>query len=67
MARRVREAVARSGLTKAAFARRIGTSPSRLSTYLAGTVTPSAALAVRMERMADHAGGGPGGDATAPG
>lgn len=38
----------RSGLTRAQFASRIGTSASRLSTYLSGTVTPSAALLHRM-------------------
>src|SRR5262245_25195834 len=43
--------VARSGLTRTEFASRIGTSASRLSTYLAGTVTPSAALLVRMRRV----------------
>ncbi len=55
-AARVRTCIARSGLTAAAFAREIGTSASRLSTYARGTVTPSAALLVRMERLA----GGPG-------
>lgn len=49
--------VARAGLTRAEFARRIGTSASRLSTYLAGTVTPSAALLVRMRAAADRAAG----------
>lgn len=43
--------VERSGLTQAAFAERIGTSASRLSTYLSGKVTPSAALMVRMRRV----------------
>ena len=41
-AARVRTCIARSGLTAAAFAREIGTSASRLSTYARGTVTPSA-------------------------
>lgn len=41
-----------SGLTREEFARSIGTSPSRLSTYLTGKVTPSAALLVRMRRLA---------------
>jgi transcriptional regulator with XRE-family HTH domain len=40
--------VERSGLSRADFASRIGTSPSRLSTYATGRVTPSAALMVRM-------------------
>jgi len=50
VAARVREAVARSGLTNARFAEDIGTSASRLSTYLNGKVTPSAAMLVRIER-----------------
>jgi hypothetical protein len=37
-----------SGLSRAEFASRIGTSASRLSTYVNGRVTPSAALVVRM-------------------
>lgn len=40
-----------SGLTRAEFASRIGTSASRLSTYATGKVTPSAALLVRMRRL----------------
>ena len=41
-----------SGLSRQAFASRIGTSTSRLSTYLTGKVTPSAALVVRMRLSA---------------
>ena len=41
-----------SGLTSAGFAARIGTSASRLSTYRRGTVTPSAAILLRMRRLA---------------
>jgi hypothetical protein len=52
VAGRVRDAVGASGLTKADFAKRIGTSASRLSTYLTGQVTPSAAMLVRIERTA---------------
>ncbi len=52
VATRVRKAVAESGLSNAEFARLVGTSPSRLSTYLGGKVTPSAAMLVRIERMA---------------
>ncbi len=47
----IRAMVERSGLTQAAFAERIGTSASRLSTYLSEKVTPSAALMVRMRRV----------------
>lgn len=53
-ATRVRAAVARSGLTKARFAELVGTSASRLSTYLSGTVTPSAAMLMRIERAASE-------------
>ena len=53
-AARVRAAVERSGLTKAEFAASVGTSASRLSTYLSGKVVPSAALLVRIERTADR-------------
>ncbi|MDQ2883501.1 MAG: XRE family transcriptional regulator [Actinomycetota bacterium] len=41
-----------SGLARVDFASAIGTSVSRLSTYLSGKVTPSAALLVRMRRVA---------------
>lgn len=51
VASEIADLVARSGLRKADFARRIGTSASRMSTYLAGTVTPSAALVVRMRNV----------------
>lgn len=51
-AARVRKAVDHSGLTKAEFAQLVGTSASRLSTYLNGKVTPSAAMLIRIERTA---------------
>ena len=60
VAARVREAVDRSGLTNREFARLVGTSGPRLSTYLSGRVTPSAALLLRIERAAtntQHASG----------
>ena len=47
--RRLAALVAGSGFTAAEFAARLGTSPSRLSTYLSGKVIPSAALLVRAE------------------
>ena len=53
VAERVRAAVSRAGVTKAEFAASVGTSASRLSTYLSGKVMPSAALLVRIERTAD--------------
>jgi DNA-binding transcriptional regulator YiaG len=40
------------GLSRSEFASRIGTSASRLSTYVSGKVTPSAALLLRMQRLA---------------
>ncbi len=49
VALRVREAIARSGLTAAEFAKNIGTSASRLSTYASGQVVPSASMLVRVE------------------
>lgn len=49
---RVRAAVERAGTTQAEFAASVGTSASRLSTYLNGKVTPSAALLIRIERTA---------------
>ena len=55
VASEVRQLVARSGLSTQDFAERIGTSRSRLSTYMSGKVVPSAALIIRMRRAADHA------------
>ncbi len=52
VAARVRNAVNRSGLTNRDFASQVGTSASRLSTYLSGKVTPSAAMLLRIERLA---------------
>ena len=53
VATEIREAVERSGLSQAGFASRIGTSASRLSTYMSGKVTPSATLMLRIRRIAD--------------
>ena len=53
VAARVRAAVDRAGMTGAEFAASVGTSASRLSTYLNGKVTPSAALLMRIERTAE--------------
>lgn len=49
VATRVRQAIAKSGMSQVAFARTVGTSASRLSTYAAGRVVPSAAMLVRIE------------------
>lgn len=61
VAARVRRSIERSGLTGAEFARAIGTSASRLSTYATGRVVPSAAMLVRIEGSAGSArsAGGP--------
>lgn len=50
----IRAAVEQSGFSQAEFAARIGTSPSRLSTYATGKVTPSATLMLRISRVADQ-------------
>lgn len=55
VASEVRDLVGRSRLSKQDFADRIGTSRSRLSTYMSGKVVPSATLMVRMRRVALHA------------
>lgn len=49
--RRLSALVDESSLTAAQFAQRLGTSASRMSTYLTGKVTPSAALLVRAESV----------------
>lgn len=51
VARTVNDLIRDSGLTQSAFAERVGTSASRLSTYRSCRVMPSAALVVRMQRM----------------
>lgn len=51
----IRDLVARSGLSTQDFALRLGTSRPRLSTYMSGKVTPSAALMLRIRSVAVHA------------
>lgn len=51
VAGRVRDMVDRSGLAAGEFASCVGTSASRLSTYMSGKVCPSAAMMLRMERV----------------
>jgi DNA-binding transcriptional regulator YiaG len=51
----VTQIVRASGLSKSEFASRIGTSASRLSTYLSGSVTPSASLLLRMRTVSQRA------------
>lgn len=48
----IRRLVAISGLTQRDFAAYVGTSASRLSTYVSGKVTPSAAMLLRIRRAA---------------
>jgi transcriptional regulator with XRE-family HTH domain len=47
----LREAVTSSGLSQAAFARALGTSAPRLSTYLTGATRPSAQFLLRARRL----------------
>lgn len=51
--REIKALVASSGLNQRQFASAIGTSASRLSTYVNGLVTPSASMMVRMRRVSD--------------
>ena len=50
VAEEVRKHISQSGVTQRQFAHWVGTSPSRLSTYVSGTVTPSASMMLRMAR-----------------
>ncbi|MGD0683706.1 MAG: helix-turn-helix transcriptional regulator [Streptosporangiaceae bacterium] len=54
VAAEVSRLVRHSGMSQQDFAEQIGTSGSRLSTYISGKVMPSAALMVRMRRVASH-------------
>jgi DNA-binding transcriptional regulator YiaG len=54
VASEIEDLVRKSGLSRAEFALQVGTSPSRLSTYVSGKVTPSAALLLRMRRVAQR-------------
>jgi ribosome-binding protein aMBF1 (putative translation factor) len=56
VAAEIRQAVDRSGLTRAELASRLGTSASRLSTYATGKVVPSATFMVRIRRLLDAMG-----------
>jgi len=52
VASELRDLVAEAGTTQADFARRIGTSPPRLSSYVNGSVVPAATLMVRARAVA---------------
>ncbi len=60
VAAEIRDLVDSSGLSRREFAERIGTSRSRLSTYISGQVVPSAALMVRSRRVARRVAGAAG-------
>jgi DNA-binding transcriptional regulator YiaG len=64
VASEIKRLVGRSGLSQQEFANRIGTSRSRLSTYMSGRVMPSAALMVRMRRVARYSPSGDGSPGT---
>ena len=49
----LRDALATSGMSQAAFARALGTSAPRFSTYLAGTTQPSGRFCIRAQRLAN--------------
>ena len=53
VARRVRSALVRSGLTYRQAAAELGTSASRLSSYATGATMPSAGALLRIEALAD--------------
>ena len=55
VAERIRASVARSGLTAREFAPLVGTSASRLSTYMTGRTMPSAGMLLRIEKQASNA------------
>lgn len=57
VAHRLRSLLARSGLNQRDFAAQLGTSASRLSTYLGGKVIPGADLLVRAERLVEPSAG----------
>jgi DNA-binding transcriptional regulator YiaG len=54
VAAEIGQLVRESGLSRTEFASRVGTSASRLSTYVSGKVTPSAALLLRMRRLTER-------------
>ena len=55
VAAEVRQLVASAGMPAQDFALRLGTSRSRLSTYMSGKVIPSATLLIRMRHAAAQA------------
>lgn len=53
VARILSAAVKRTGLPHRHFATRVGTTPSRFSTYVQGKATPSATFLIRAQRIAE--------------
>lgn len=51
----LRNALQQSGLNQAAFAQELGTSPTRFSTYLNGSVVPAATVIARAQSIAQRA------------
>ncbi|WGX97285.1 helix-turn-helix domain-containing protein [Nocardioides sp. L-11A] len=51
VARDIKECIVRAGVSQRVFAAQIGTSPSRLSTYVTGAVVPSATMLLRIRRV----------------
>lgn len=56
VAQKLRDLQIASGLTQGEFARRLGTSRSRVNSHLNGRVTPSATVLVRARRVAAASG-----------
>ena len=54
VARHVRLLIDRSGLGEQEFASRIGVAPEDLAAYLDGSLSPSAALMIRIRRLSDR-------------
>ena len=54
VARHVRLLIDRSGLGEEEFASRIGVAPEDLAAYLDGSLSPSAALMIRIRRLSDR-------------
>jgi hypothetical protein len=52
----LRSAVTSSGLSQAAFAQALATSPSRLSTYISGSTRPTAEFCMRARRIGNALG-----------
>ncbi|MCR1784587.1 helix-turn-helix domain-containing protein [Nocardioides carbamazepini] len=51
VARDIKACIVRAGISQREFAAHVGTSPSRLSTYVTGAVVPSAAMLLRIRRV----------------